>query len=108
MVLVELTAYVICKRDCDLIDRVEFTCPEINYIHPVNQAVELIMDPFSFAEKGVVTVNAPSFDITTTEKQAFNVDGKEVILFFAIARTVSTKIHTWNILSMLCNYNTTA
>lgn len=93
VVLIELTAYVICKSNRDLIDRIEFSCPEINYIHPVNQAIELTIDPLDYSGKGIAAISTPSFDVTTTEKQMFCVDGKEVRSFFAISRTISTKIH---------------
>lgn len=93
VVYIELTAYVICEKGKDIIDRVEFTCPEINYIHPVNQAFSLLIDQHDYFEKGVVTLNTQNFDITTTEKRKFTVDGTEVNAYFAISRTVSTKIH---------------
>lgn len=93
VVCIDLIAYVICEKGRDIIGRVEFTCPEINYIHPVNQAFSLLIDPHEYSEKGVVTLSTQNFDITTTEKQKFTVDGTEVSAYFAISRTVSTKIH---------------
>ena len=88
---IELVAYVICKYDREMIDRMEITCPEINYIHPVNQAFGLVIDPEDYAEKGLVTLRTQNFDATTTEKQTFIVDEKEVRSYFAISRTVSMK-----------------
>lgn len=93
VVRIELTAFVLCRLDRDTIDRVAFTCPEINYIHPVNQAFSLTINPNDYADKGVITLNTLEFDTTTTEKQMFTVDGKEVNVYFGISRTVSTKIH---------------
>lgn len=93
VVIIHLAAYVICKYDRDLIDRVSICCPEINYIHPVNQAITLTLPADEFQNKGVVTVSTQDFDMTTTEKQAFRVDGREIKAYFGISRAVSTKIH---------------
>ncbi len=93
MVLIPLAAYVICKYNRDSIDRVSFSCPEINYIHPVNQAIVLTLPTDEFQNKGIVTVSTQDFDTTTTEKQVFLVDGKEIKSHFGISRAVSTKIH---------------
>lgn len=93
VVIIRLAAYVICKYDRDSIDRVSFSCPEINYIHPVNQAITLQLPVDEFQNKGVVAVSTQDFDVTTTEKQVFIVDGKEIRAYFGISRAVSTKIH---------------
>lgn len=93
VVRIPLAAYVICKYDRDSIDRVSFSCPEINYIHPVNQAITLTLPVGEFQEKGIVTVSTQDFDVTSTEKQGFIVDGKEISAYFGISRAVSTKIH---------------
>lgn len=93
MVRIPLVAYVICKYDRDSIDRVSFSCPEINYIHPVNQAITLTLPLDEFQNKGIVTVSTQDFDVTTTDKQVFIVDGKEIRAHFGISRAVSTKIH---------------
>lgn len=93
LVRIPLVAYVICKYDRDSIDGVSFSCPEINYIHPVNQAITLTLPVDEFQDKGVVTVSTQNFDVTSTEKQVFIVDGKEIRVFFGISRAVSTNIN---------------
>ncbi len=93
VVRIPLAAYVICKYDRDSIDRISFSCPEINYIHPVNQAITLTLTADEFHNKGIVTVSTQDFDVTTTEKQVFIVDGKEIKAYLGISRAVSTKIH---------------
>lgn len=93
MVRIPLVAYVICKYNRDSIDRVSFSCPEINYIHPVNQAITLTLPVEEFHGKGIVSVSTQGFERTTTDKQTFIVDGKEIKAFFGISRAVSTKIH---------------
>ena len=93
VVIIRLAAYVICNYDRDLIDRVSFSCPEINYIHPVNKAITFQLPADELRNKGVITVSTQDFDVTTTEKQVFMVDGKEISAYFGISRTVSTKVH---------------
>ncbi len=93
IVCIPLAAYVVCKYDRDFVDRVSFSCPEINYIHPVNQAVVLTLPREEFFNEGIVTVSTQNFELTTTEKQLFIVDGKEIRVYFGISRAVSTNIH---------------
>ena len=92
VVRISLSAYIICKYDRDAIDRVSFSCPEINYIHPINQALTLTIPTDEFQNNGIVTISTQSFDITTTEKQIFVVDGKDINAYFGVSRAVSTKI----------------
>jgi hypothetical protein len=93
MVRIPLAAYVVCKYDRDSIDRVSFSCPEINYIHPVNQAITITLPVEEFQDKGIVSVSTQDFEQTTTEKQTFISDGKEIKAYFGISRAVSTKIY---------------
>lgn len=93
VVYIPLAAYVICKYDRDSIDRVSFSCPEINYIHPVNQAITLTLPMEESRDKGIVSVSTQGFERTTTVKQTFISDGKEIKAYFGISRAVSTKIH---------------
>lgn len=92
IVRIQLAAYVICKCDRDSINRVSFACPEINYIHPVNQAITLTIPVEEFENKGIVTVSTQDFDRTTTPKQEFFVDGKLIRAYFGINRSASTNI----------------
>ena len=64
VVHIPLVAYVICKYDRDLIDRMSVSCPEINYIHPVNQAITLTTPNEEFHNKGIVNVSTLDFDRT--------------------------------------------
>ena len=93
VVYIPLAAYVICKYDRDSIDRVSISCPEINYIHPVNQAIRLALPVDESQNEGVVTVSTQGFDVTTTEEQVFIVDDKEIKVYFGISRFVSNRIH---------------
>ena len=91
VVRISLSAYIICKYDRDLIDRVSFSCPEINFIHPVNQAISYQLPTKDSQNTGEITVSTLDFDNTTTESQVFMVDGKEIKEYFGITRSVSSK-----------------
>ena len=93
VVRILLAAFVICKYDRNLIDRLSVSCPEINYIHPANQAFTLTSPVEEFQRKGIVTVSTQDFEMTTTEKQDFVVDGREIHAYFGISRIVSYKVH---------------
>ena len=82
---------IICKYERDKIDRISFTGPEINGIHPTNQAIEYTLDPDAFVNSGIFEVKTRDFDCTTTQKQEFTVDSKPVSVSFGVSRTMSTK-----------------
>ena len=54
VLLIDLEAYIICKYEREEIDRISFTGPEINGIHPTSQAIEYTFDPDAFANSGTL------------------------------------------------------
>lgn len=92
VLLVKVIAYIVCKYDRKQIDRISFSSVEIDCIHPVNQAFQCTMENEDFSNNGVFSVTTLDFASTTTEKQSFIVDGKEVQVYFGISRKMSTKI----------------
>ena len=92
VLLIDLKAYIICKYIRNSIDRISFNGPEINCIHPTNQAIEYTLDVESFMNNGTFAVTAKDFECTTTKRQPFVVDGKKVSVYFGISRAMSTKI----------------
>lgn len=91
VLLVDVIAYIVCKYDRELIDRISFSSPEIDCVHPVNQALKYTINE-DFSKNGVFSITTLDFDSTTTEKQTFVVDGKKVQVYFGISRKMSTKI----------------
>ena len=91
VLLIDLVAYIICKYEREKIDRISFTGPEINVIHPTSQAIEYTLDPDTFMNSGTFEVKTRDFDCTTTQKQEFTVDSKPVSVSFGISRTMSMK-----------------
>ena len=92
VLFIDLKAYIICKYVRESIDRISFNAPEINCIHPTNQAIECTLDIEAFMNNGTFSVTARDFECTTTKRQPFVVDGKRVSVYFGISRTMSTKI----------------
>ena len=92
VLFIDLKAYIICKYVRDSIDRISFNAPEINCIHPTNQAIECTLDIEAFMNSGTFSVTARDFECTTTKRQPFVVDGKNISVYFGISRMMSTKI----------------
>jgi len=91
---IDVIAYIICKCNRDFIDRVSFTNPEIDAIHPVNKsfAFTLGTNLENFNQTGIISLTTKDFDSTTTATQTFTVDGKAVTSYFCISRGISTKL----------------
>ena len=67
-------AYILYRFDCNEIDKISFSSPEIDGIFPVGQAIA----EQKWLEEGIVTVQTKKFSATTSEKQYFIVEGKDV------------------------------
>ncbi len=87
-ICVPLIAFMLYSFNRELIDRITFIGPEINHIHPVKTGVSLSISD-NYHESGVATVSTEAFEATTTDKQYFDVDGKQVDIFFGMWREVS-------------------
>lgn len=85
---ITLIAYVICERENTGVDRLVFTCPEINYIHPVNQVYVGTGELYDFYEKGVTAFITKEYADTTTARQSFMADGHEISAYFSITRVI--------------------
>lgn len=90
-VSIKLMAYVSYNHYADTIDRISFTCPELNYIFPINQAYSMEV-PVDDGSSGVIEIKTLQYDATTTDKQIFCIDEKEVSVLFGVSRTVSRRI----------------
>ena len=86
VLLVKVVAYIVCKYDRELIDRISFSGAEIDCIYPVNQAFKYTMDNAEFLNNGVFSITTLDFDSTTTDKQTFIIDGKEVQVYFGVSK----------------------
>ena len=94
VLVLELTAYIKFKYDCESIGRISFQGPEINCIYPIQNASEIELDTTQlqeFVEKGSVQIKIKDFESTTTKKQIFMLDNKEVNVYFSIRRGIGRK-----------------
>ena len=91
ILIVPIIAYIELNYERESIDRISFSSPEINGIFPVNRAIK-IEHTMEDIMQGVYTVTTKSFDDTTSPKQQFNVDGKQVYVYFGITRGYSLSI----------------
>ena len=92
VLVIDAIGYIVCKMDRHPICRMSFACPELDCIHPVSRGYNCTFDYESFCTDGVIGVQTEKFDVTTTEKKTFQVDGKDVSVRFSISRSFSQKI----------------
>ncbi|MBS6816891.1 MAG: hypothetical protein KH356_28965 [Lachnospiraceae bacterium] len=79
---IEVEAYVIEKYYREWIDRVSFECRELDGIFDTERCIE----KNEWSNKGIINVITKDFDATTSKPQVFNVDGKEISVYFGITR----------------------
>ncbi len=88
VLIIQIEAYIIQKHERDWIDRLGFMSQELDCIYPTSQALE---SP-EWTEDGAVSIKTKDFENTTSHKQCFSVEGKDVSIYFGISRTSSGKI----------------
>lgn len=81
VLIIPVYAYVWKRIGCSTINRIGFKSPEIDCIHPVKDAIASTQ----WSETGEYKVETRPFSETTTQKQKFNVDGKDVTVYFGIS-----------------------
>ena len=91
VLLIEIVAYIECEYKREKIDRIAFSGPEINIIHPVGQGFSYSLTK-EYWNKGVISIQTNNFNDTTTNSKKFIVDGKEVEVHFGITRGIKTEI----------------
>lgn len=90
--IIPIYGYIVCKSERNMIARLSFVGPEIDCIHPVNQAVEYMFDHQEYVDKGIFSVTTLGHEKTTTKEQTFMVDDRKVSVQFSITRGMSTTI----------------
>lgn len=78
---VGISYYIINKYDRENIDRISIKGPEINYIYPTTNALNKI----DWHDNGEIGISTKSFENTTSDKETFAVDGKNVSINFGIS-----------------------
>lgn len=90
---VRVHAYIDRKYERNSICKVSFSCPEINLIHPANQAFELKLNPDEWSKRGKASITSTDFDASQTSKRLFRFKEAEVATYFAISRSVGDGIN---------------
>lgn len=85
--IINIDYYIINKYDRETIDRIAIKGPEITHIFPTTIALNKI----DWKDNGEIGVTTKTFDETTTEKEKFNIDDKEVLIYFGISVSGSYK-----------------
>lgn len=91
VIRISLRAYVLCRYDRECFDKMTFTGPEINYIHPAKQGMSLNIAGDEAINRGTISVTTEDYSHTKTQPQHFKVDGKDLSVHFDVFRTVSTR-----------------
>ncbi len=91
VLFVKIIAYILCGAGAHPISKMAFTCPELDCIHPVTQGFSCTFDNEQLFSRGIISIQTEDYQVTTTEKKEFQVDGKDVSVNFGIARSFSTK-----------------
>lgn len=89
-IIVPVSGFFYSNSMLPSISRIEFTCSELNYIFPLNQAFEISYD--AMEHNGKISINTLDFEKTTTDKQIFEFKGEEVEVYFGINRIMSYTI----------------
>ena len=89
VLIISVSSFIVFNYERETIDRLSFSCQELNYIHATKQAFEMSQNIQQFIDDGIVTVNTTNYDKTTTEEQLFKVCGKEIRVYFTISRKIS-------------------
>ena len=78
-------AFINCRLDRNSIDRLAFTCPELDKIFPVNMGYKIALDVDAIDE-GTYGVESKPFKDHTSEELSFTFQGKEITVYFSIAK----------------------
>ena len=87
VVVIDIQAYIIYNSRGNGIKKISFECPEINSIYSTRQAIET-----KRYSDGVFEIKTLKIDTSNEEKQFFNVDGKDVEVYFDIIQKTTQEV----------------
>ena len=80
-------AYIEVKHECKMIDRVSFTCPELDLIFPVRNAYQISLSNEAI-ENGTYSIESRAFKDHTSQKAYFTYKNKEIKSYFSISKSL--------------------
>lgn len=94
---IRIQYYIELQRN-ETISKMSFMGDEINYIYNIAQGIE----SYGFTEEGTASCRTKSFEETTSSTEYFNVENKEVGIYFAIYRGINFQsCHPLNLYSSI-------
>ena len=81
---IRIQYYIELQRDAT-VSKLSFMSNEINYIYNIAQGIE----SYGFTEEGTASCKTKSFEETTSPTEYFNVENKEIGIYFAIYRGIN-------------------
>ena len=87
VVVIDIQAYIIYNSRGNGIKKISFECPEINSIYSTRQAIET-----KRYSDGVFEIKTLKIDTSNEERQFFNVDGKDVEVYFDIIQKTTQEV----------------
>lgn len=78
-------AYINCRFDRNTMDRLSFTCPELDKIFPVKNGYRIALDEDAINE-GTYGIESKPFKDHTTKEVSFTFQGKEISVYFSITK----------------------
>lgn len=85
--IIDIDYYILNKYDREKIDRIAIKGEEITHIFPTTQALYKL----DWGKDGKIGVSTKPFSETTTEKEKFTMDNKEIWVYFGISISSSYK-----------------
>lgn len=88
ILVIDIDYYILNKYNRDTIDRMAIQGPEIDHIFPTT----LALDKLDWNKDGTIGISTKPFNSTTTEKDIFNIEEKEVLVYFGISISSSCQV----------------
>lgn len=89
VVVIDIQSYIIYKNNGNGINKLSFECPEINSIYSTRQAIET-----KRYSDGSFEIKTLKIDASEVDKQFFNVDGKDIEIYFDIIQKRTQEVST--------------
>ena len=89
-IIIDISYYIVKKYNRNKIDRIAIQGSEIDHIFPTIK----VLKNTTWSENGKIEIETNSFDETTSDKESFKVDDKNISISFGISVFSSLKIGT--------------
>ncbi|MBJ7540990.1 hypothetical protein JG537_04560 [Streptococcus sp. SL1232] len=84
---IEINAFILCRKSDETISCMEFSCQELDYIHPMHRVYTISHET---SDKDII-LKAQKNNPRKIKNRVFNLEGREIGLYFGIATKISEK-----------------